>query len=92
MILDEYPGINLSDHCGYSPNPDYPFLFRCPHIEEAIEQCQKIGKKVTISIGGATGDGTLHSPQKALFLAHNLWQLFLGGENATFAKLRPFGK
>ena len=33
-----------------------------------------------MSIGGATGDGTLPSPAKAKELARTLYNLFLGGK------------
>ena len=41
-----------------------------------------------MSIGGATGDGTLPSPAKAKEFAHTLFELFLGGNN--YQNIRPF--
>ncbi|KAL9978994.1 hypothetical protein ACROYT_G016583 [Oculina patagonica] len=58
-------------------------------IEEGIKECQKRGKKVLMSIGGATGDGTLPSPAKAKEFVHTLYDLFLGGNGYT--DIRPFG-
>ena len=43
-----------------------------------------------MSIGGATGDGTLPNPDKAREFAHTLYDLFLGG--SRYAKIRPFGR
>ena len=43
-----------------------------------------------MSIGGATGDGTLPDPDKAREFAHTLFDLFLGGSRYT--KIRPFGR
>ena len=43
-----------------------------------------------MSIGGATGDGTLYSSVRAKQLANTLYRLFLGGSD--FEKIRPFGR
>ena len=43
-----------------------------------------------MSIGGATGDGTLPNPDMAREFAHTLYDLFLGG--SRYAKIRPFGR
>lgn len=43
-----------------------------------------------MSIGGATGDGTLPDPDKAREFAHTLFDLFLGGSRYT--KIKPFGR
>ena len=89
LITDKLPGLNFAFHCEKGIAPEYPFLLRCPKIEEGIKECQKRGKKVSMSIGGATGDGTLPSPAKAKELANTLYGLFLGGNK--YQGLRPFG-
>lgn len=43
-----------------------------------------------MSIGGATGDGTLPDPDKAREFARTLFDLFLGGSG--YQKIRPFGR
>jgi len=43
-----------------------------------------------MSIGGATGDGTLPNPDKAKEFAHTLFDLFLGGSGHQ--DKRPFGR
>ena len=43
-----------------------------------------------MSIGGATGDGTLPDPDKAKEFARTLFNLFLGG--SRYQKIRPFGR
>ena len=91
-VSDELPGLNLAHHCGFTPNRQYPFLYKCPKIERDIKTCQENGTKVTISIGGSTGNGSLASSGRALKLAHNLWNLFLGGKDSLLVPLRPFGK
>lgn len=84
------PALNFAYHCETPVSQEYPFLLRCPKIEEGIKECQKRGKKVLMSIGGATGDGTLPSTDKAKEFAHTLYDLFLGGSG--YADIRPFGK
>ncbi|KAL9978993.1 hypothetical protein ACROYT_G016582 [Oculina patagonica] len=86
---DEMPGLNFAFHCETSVSPEYPFLLRCPEIEAGIKKCQERGKKVLMSIGGATGDGTLPSVAKAEQFAYTLYDLFLGG--TKLSHLRPFG-
>ncbi|XP_029213854.2 acidic endochitinase SE2-like isoform X2 [Acropora millepora] len=83
------PALNFAYHCEDSVSPEYPFLLRCPNIEGGIKECQKRGKKVLMSIGGATGDGTLHSADKARKFARTLFDLFLGGNG--YKAIRPFG-
>lgn len=78
------PRINFASHCWGAADT----LFKCPGIEEGIKQCKAKGKKVLMSIGGATADGALSDEQKAKTLAKNLWNVFLGGQSAE----RPFGK
>ena len=43
-----------------------------------------------MSIGGATGDGTLPDDDKAREFARTLFHLFLGG--SRYQKIRPFGR
>ena len=43
-----------------------------------------------MSIGGATGDGTLHSADKARTFARTLFDLFLSGNG--YKAIRPFGR
>ena len=53
------PAPNFAYHCETTVSAEYPFLLRCPKIEDGIKEGQRRGKKVIMSIGGATGDGTL---------------------------------
>ncbi|XP_031573002.1 acidic endochitinase-like [Actinia tenebrosa] len=89
---DSLPSLNFAYHCEKSISPQYPFLLRCPKIEEGIKVCQGLGKKVIMSVGGATGDGTLPTPAKARELAQTFYDLFLGGSRMDGSlNLRPFG-
>lgn len=85
---DEMPEVNFSGHCWEPASPQLPNLYRCPNIEEGIKACQQMGKKVLISLGGATGKNDL-TDEKAKVLAKNLWDLFLGGKERS--DIRPFG-
>lgn len=91
FVLDSLPALNFAHHCDESISDRNPTLLRCPHIKEGIKECQKRGKKVLLSIGGPTGDGTLPSPAKAKEFAWTLNNLFLGGDEPGFENLRPFG-
>lgn len=89
---DSLPSLSLAHHCTQSISETNPYLLRCPKIEEGIKECQRLGKKVLISIGGAAAQETLESPAKARELAHTLYDLFLGGDRRTKEiSLRPFG-
>jgi len=57
-------------------------LLDCSFLASDIKACQAKGKKVTISLGGATGGGTADTA-----FADLIWDLFLGGSCTT----RPFG-
>ena len=83
------PEVNFSTHCWDPVSPAYPNLYKCPAIEEGIKACQAAGKKVLISLGGATGNNDLNDEQAKL-LAQNLWDLFLGGVGKE--DIRPFGR
>ncbi|OJD40436.1 glycoside hydrolase [Diplodia corticola] len=70
-----------------------PGLATCPELAAQVQKCQDIGKKIFVSIGGASsntsfdGDGGGQDAQDA---AHMLWQLF--GEGSDTPDLRPLGK
>ena len=84
------PALNFAYHCETPVSAEYPFLLRCPKIEEGIKECRRRGKKVIMSIGGATGDGTLPDADKAREFAKTLYNLFLGG--SLYKDIRPFGR
>lgn len=86
---DSLPALNFAYHCEKSIHPDYPFLLRCPKIEAGIKECQRNGKQVLISLGGATGGYGFQSDSQAKTFAHTVWNLLLGGKKMQ--NLRPFG-
>ncbi|KAH8904131.1 glycoside hydrolase [Coniochaeta sp. PMI_546] len=65
-------------------------LKRCATLQSHIQNCQGLGKKVFISVGGAKGTQTFASKAQAEQAAGVLWDLF-GSGNGLDAGLRPFG-
>lgn len=64
-------------------------LLDCPLLAKNITTCQSLGKKVLLSLGGATGATNFTSDAQATSFATNLWNLFGGG--MTNSDMRPFG-
>ncbi|KAF7728445.1 Chitinase 1 [Apophysomyces ossiformis] len=62
-------------------------LLNCPQVEEDIKLCQSKGKKILLSMGGATGSYSLDNEQDGATLADDLWATFGNGGG----KARPFG-
>lgn len=62
-------------------------LAKCDDMADDIKTCQKAGKIVTLSLGGATGVVGFSSDSEAETFADTIWNLFLGGDSAV----RPFG-
>lgn len=56
-------------------------------MQDDIIGCQKRGKVLTISLGGATGGVGFQSDDQAESFADTIWNLFLGGSS----DMRPFG-
>jgi chitinase len=61
----------------------------CEKLSAAITTCQAAGKKVILSLGGASGSYSLTSQQEAETIGQNLWDSYAkkGSSNAP----RPFG-
>ncbi|KAI8334772.1 glycoside hydrolase superfamily, partial [Chlamydoabsidia padenii] len=64
-------------------------LLDCPQMEKEIQTCQKKGKKVLLSLGGAAGSYGLASTKDGATWADKLWSTFGGGKDK---QPRPFGK
>lgn len=56
-----------------------------------ISECQALGKKVLVSVGGALGNVTFQSSAEATSAASMLWDVFGAGTGIDGA-LRPFGE
>ncbi|KAI3829246.1 hypothetical protein L1987_03364 [Smallanthus sonchifolius] len=75
------PLMNLAGHCDpSSPNG-------CAKVSTGIHNCQILGVKVMLSIGGATDTYSLSSADEARGVADYIWNNFLGGQS----KSRPLG-
>jgi len=86
---DGMPGLNFAFHCETPLSNEYPFLLRCPKIEAGIKECQRAGKQVLISLGGATGGYGFKNDGQARLFADRVWNLMLGGNKLK--NIRPFG-
>lgn len=67
-------------HCSCNPP-------NCQSVGTDIQTCQQNGKRVFISMGGASGPYGLSSDSMATQVAADMWNLFLGGSSSS----RPFG-
>lgn len=65
-------------------------LKRCEALQQGMTDCQAMGKKVFISVGGANGDLAFSGAAEAERAAQMMWDLFGGGDGES-APLRPFG-
>lgn len=65
-------------------------LLSCPDMASQIKQCQGLGKKVLLSLGGSNAVTAFPSDSKATDFANQLWDLF-GAGTGVDAGLRPFG-
>ncbi|PRP88040.1 glycoside hydrolase family 18 protein [Planoprotostelium fungivorum] len=82
------PVLNLANSCD-NTTTQFPHTLNCPHLVPGIKKCQANGKKVLLSIGGATGFSSFPSEQSARDFAGTLWNMFLGGVDSGFP--RPLG-
>ncbi|KAI8148863.1 glycoside hydrolase superfamily [Fennellomyces sp. T-0311] len=79
------PNLNLANACKDSFFPGTQLL-HCPQVAQDIKSCQSKGKKILLSLGGASGSYGFQSDDQAVTFAHTLWNLFGGGSSST----RPF--
>ncbi|XP_065669344.1 uncharacterized protein LOC100198091 isoform X2 [Hydra vulgaris] len=89
MNKDKMPGMNFAFHCETPLSSDYKTLFRCKTIENGVKECQKRGKNVLISLGGAVGNVGFKNEAEAKLFAYRVYHLFLEGSELPL--LRPFG-
>jgi chitinase len=84
---DGYPELNFANHCATPYDARNPFLLSCPAIATGIQTCQQLGKRVLLSLGGASGGYGFTSDGDAQVFAQTVWDMFLGGDGGV----RPFG-
>ena len=65
-------------------------MLACGKMATDIATCQSSGKKVLLSLGGATAQTAFTGDDQAKTFASTLWDLF-GGGTGLDAGLRPFG-
>jgi len=84
-------GMNLASHCGTPCTGTYTGLLCCPTVASDISYCQRKGKKVLLSLGGASAYGKYSlTSSTGTTMADFLWNYFLGG-SPTNGDPRPFG-
>ncbi|KAG7926728.1 hypothetical protein KL925_003013 [Ogataea polymorpha] len=81
---DTLPTLNFANACSGQFSDG---LLQCDTIAEDIKTCQSLGKKVLLSLGGASGSYGFSSDSVAEEFAGTLWNMFGGGD----ADERPFG-
>lgn len=78
-------GLNFANACEETfPNG----LLHCSQIANDIKTCQSLGKKVFLSMGGASGSYGFTSDDEATEFAQTLWNTF--GEGDSKGTDRPF--
>ena len=87
-FLGDLPGLDFSQHCNSRFAGIYPTYLKCDEIALDIEACQLAGKKVLLSLGGGIHWNGFADVEQARLFAHNIWNLFLGGDY----KIRSFGR
>ncbi|KAJ2778659.1 Chitinase 2 [Coemansia javaensis] len=78
------PTLNFANSC-VTPFENSTLL-HCSNLGKAISKCQKQGKIVLLSLGGASGAYGFSDDIQAERYADKIWDMFLGGE----ARNRPF--
>jgi chitinase len=87
--------MNFGNACGgaYYTTPDgkeTKMMASCSAIGADISYCQEKGKKVLLSIGGASSDVYVASESTAKDFADHLWGAF-GPKKSSWSGPRPFG-
>ncbi|KAI8888175.1 carbohydrate-binding module family 19 protein [Backusella circina FSU 941] len=82
----DLPVLNLANSCD-GPSFQGTSLLECTDIGADIKSCQKKGKSVLMSLGGAAGSYGFVNDKDAEAFADTLWNTFGGGSSKT----RPFG-
>lgn len=86
-FLNSFPkiGLNFANACTdtYADG-----TLHCSQIAQDIKTCQSLGKKVFLSMGGASGSYSLANDQVATDFAQTLWNTF--GEGSDTSVERPF--
>ena len=85
-FLSQYPKMELNFANACEGTYTSSGLLSCPQIASDIQTCQSMGKKVLLSLGGASGSYGFSSDSDATQFALTLWETFGPGSGD-----RPFG-
>ncbi|CAI6330371.1 unnamed protein product [Periconia digitata] len=93
-----YPTIDFgSSNCNETRRQDEavaPGLAVCTKLGQQVKRCQKMGKRVFLSIGGSSSNTSFNGGNagrnEAKEAAKSMWNLFGGGTDSPL--LRPFGQ
>ena len=89
-----FPKVNFGPACGGQTaamqSAGASGLLSCPDMASQISQCQSLGKKVLLSLGGSLATSAFSSDSQASGFATKLWDLF-GAGTGIDPGLRPFG-
>ncbi|KAF3316672.1 Chitinase 1 [Orbilia oligospora] len=87
---EKIPILNLAtQQCTQAPGSSGGQIV-CPELAQEIEYCRGQGKKVLVSLGGATAGYEIQSPGEAVAAAKQIWNTYLGGGKDGMV-VRPFG-
>lgn len=78
--------LNFANMCSGATLADST-LIECDQIAADIKTCQAAGKKILLSMGGASGSYGFSSSAQAVQVANDMWNYFGGGSSS----IRPFG-
>lgn len=92
FAVDRLPATGFSIHCtkpypGLPPTSNGVVLRQCTQMAEDIKACQKLGKKIMLTIQNNLAQGSMTSDADGVQAAQNIWDIFLGGSS----KYRTFG-
>ena len=86
-FLYQFPNIQLNFANACEGSFTEAGTLHCPHIAEDIKICQGLGKKVLLSLGGASGAYGFTSEDQGADFATKLWNTFGNSQDQTN---RPF--
>ncbi|XP_065641084.1 adhesion G-protein coupled receptor G6 isoform X3 [Hydra vulgaris] len=84
--IDNYPSLNLANHCSFPIISGFNSLLYCEQVEVAIKICQQNNISVQIALGGSYGVYSIANATQGDVFAKRIWEMFLGGNGP-----RPFG-
>ncbi|KAI7854286.1 glycoside hydrolase superfamily [Circinella umbellata] len=84
--VGDLPSLNVANACE-GTTFEGTALLQCEHIGKDIKTCQDKGKKVLLSLGGASGAYGFTNDDQGITFAKTMWDLFGAGDSNT----RPFG-